>query len=168
MDFSPSPSPIGGGKRAPPPPLRIAQSSYTPSNSYYGPGSRRGSASTLLYDMPSASPQKMEYGSSADRRRSQSRILSSPPPTDDLLYSIPTPGSPPVRVARSTTPRVNSPRDRRSNLPQSPPPPPARSRGSTSLPPAPTQKELDDYEALCRALYVLFLHLHFCSNARCR
>lgn len=150
MNYSQVPSPMGGGKRAPPPPIRIAQSSYTPANSYYGPTSRRGSASTLLYDMPSASPRKTDYGTSTNQY-SQSRILSSPPPTEELLYSIPTPGSPPVRVSRSTTPRVTSPR--RSNHPTSPPPPPARSRGSMSLPPAPTQKELDDYEALCRAFF---------------
>ncbi|KAF8608701.1 hypothetical protein BDV93DRAFT_518771 [Ceratobasidium sp. AG-I] len=140
--------PIGGGsKRAPPPPIRIAASSYASSNSHYG--GRRGSASALLYDLPSASPRTTDY-SSLPSNRQQSRILSSPPPTEELLYSIPTPGSPPTRVSRSITPRVTSPRPQNS---QSPPPPPHRSRVSTSLPPAPTQKELDDYEALCRTFF---------------
>ncbi|QRV79431.1 hypothetical protein RhiJN_07446 [Ceratobasidium sp. AG-Ba] len=146
MDFSPLPSPVGGGsvKRAPPPPIRIAQSSYTSStSSHYG---RRGSASALLYDLPSASPRKFEYGSSASHRVGQSRAMSSPPATEELLYSLPAPGSPPTRVSRPPVPRVGSPRV------QSPPPPPGRPRGS-SLPPAPTQKELDDYEAICRAFF---------------
>jgi hypothetical protein len=156
MEFSSSPSPMGSGKRAPPPPIRIAQSSYTPPNYV---SSRRGSASTLLYDMPSASPRKMEYGS-ANNRHSQSRILSSPPATEQLLYSIPAPGSPPVRVIGPPV-RNSTMSPRRSVYAQSPPPPPARSRGSTSLLPEPTQKELDEYEALCRQLYV-FSVLHFC------
>ncbi|CEL61043.1 hypothetical protein RSOLAG1IB_04283 [Rhizoctonia solani AG-1 IB] len=148
MEFSSSPSPMGSGKRAPPPPIRIAQSSYTPPNYV---SSRRGSASTLLYDMPSASPRKMEYGS-ANNRHSQSRILSSPPATEQLLYSIPAPGSPPVRVIGPPV-RNSTMSPRRSVYAQSPPPPPARSRGSTSLLPEPTQKELDEYEALCRQFF---------------
>ncbi|KAG8741517.1 hypothetical protein FRC12_015641 [Ceratobasidium sp. 428] len=100
--------------------------------------------------MPSASPRKTEYGSSSSNRPPQSRILSSPPPTEELLYSIPTPGSPPTRVSRPIAPRVTSPR--RLQHSQSPPPPPSRSRGS-SLPPAPTQRELDDYEVLCRSFF---------------
>ncbi|CAE7226133.1 unnamed protein product [Rhizoctonia solani] len=139
-----SPSPMGSIRRAPPPPLHIAQSNYTPPN--YG---RRGSASALLYNGPqSGSPRKIEYGSA--NRLSQSRILSSPPATEELLYSIPTPGSPPVRVSR---PRNSIMNPRRSVHPQSPPPPPARSRTSASLPPEPTQRELDDYEFLCRRFF---------------
>ncbi|KAH7339470.1 hypothetical protein B0J17DRAFT_655282 [Rhizoctonia solani] len=149
MDFSSSPSPMGSLRRAPPPPIRIAQSSYTPPNHV---SSRRGSASTLLYDMPSASPRKMEYGS-ANNRHSQSRILSSPPATGELLYSIPTPGSPPIRVSRTPAPRTSMMSPRRSVHPQSPPPPPARPRASISLPPEPTQRELDDYEFLCRRFF---------------
>lgn len=167
MNYSPSAVPIGGGsKRAPPPPIRIAGSSYASSNSHYG--GRRGSASALLYDLPSGSPRNTEFSSLPSNRQSQSRILSSPPPTEELLYSIPTPGSPPTRVSRPIAPRITSPR--RPHHSQSPPPPPGRSRVSTSLPPAPTQKELDDYEALCRTLYVLvpFLHTYLSSDASCR
>ncbi|QRW21371.1 hypothetical protein RhiXN_06360 [Rhizoctonia solani] len=115
MEFSSSPSPMGSGKRAPPPPIRIAQSSYTPPNYV---SSRRGSASTLLYDMPSASPRKMEYGS-ANNRLSQSRILTSPPATEQLLYSIPAPGSPPVRISGPQFAIAHE--SRRSVYPQSPP-----------------------------------------------
>ncbi|KAG8724322.1 hypothetical protein FRC11_002144, partial [Ceratobasidium sp. 423] len=144
MEFSSSPPPMGSVRRAPPPPIRI-QSSYTPPNYM---SSRRGSVATLLYDMPPASPGKMmQYGS--NNRHSQSRILSSPA-TGELLYSIPTPASPPIRVSRPPAPRNSVMSPRRSVHPQSPPPPPARSRTSTSLPPEPTQKELDDYEFLCR------------------
>ncbi|EUC64379.1 hypothetical protein RSOL_440390 [Rhizoctonia solani AG-3 Rhs1AP] len=148
MDFSSSSSPMGSVRRPPPPPLHIAQSSYTPPK--YG---RRGSASTLLYTGPqSGSPRKIEHYGSANNRHSQSRILSSPA-TGELLYSIPTPGSPPVRVSRPPAPRTSVMSPRRSAHPQSPPPPPARSRTSISLPPEPAQKELNDYEFLCRRFF---------------